>query len=83
MKNFLSNPIVAIIVAKVLLLLVAWLFVQLHLTSQDLEEAQDAIIHHHAEHHPELLGLSPGCKDEWAEFWQWLSGNACAGGSTH
>ena len=30
-----------------------------------------------------LLGeLSPGCKDGWAEFWQWLSGNACAGGSS-
>lgn len=85
MKNFLTNRLTLLIISKILLLLIAVLFVHFNLTIGELEtqidQLQTAVIHH-SDNHPHLLqGYSPGCADAWAEFWSWLSNNSCAGGS--
>ena len=91
--KYLANPIVHAVVIKLLIALVAYLLIHFHITLDDVQQAEQALdqlqhstVTHHVEHHPEiapgLLGEhSPGCATDWDEFWSWLTGNSCAGGS--
>lgn len=89
MKAFFTHPLTIAIGVKIAVLVIGYLMVQLHLTVADLEQAQmqieqlqQALIGHHVDHHDgQVLGLEPGCADQWHQFWAWLTNNACAGGS--